>query len=134
GDDEPLADFVRRRLGPEVLDYAVNPFVAGVYAGDPGRLSTRHAFPALHTLEREHGSLVRGMIHRVRHRADAPARPSSRPFSFRDGMQTFPDALARGLGSDALRLRSPLVALRPDAGGWRVTTRPGGRTREERFD
>jgi len=42
-EDESIADFVRRRLGPEMLDYAVGPFVSGVYAGDPERLSVRWA-------------------------------------------------------------------------------------------
>lgn len=129
-EDEPLAEFVRRRLGPEVLDYAVNPFVAGVFAGDPEHLSTRYAFPMLHTLEREHGSLVRGMVHRVRNRADAPSKPSPHPFSFRDGMQTLPDAFARAVGDDAIRLSSPVTALRHDADGWTVSTDDG----DERFD
>ena len=43
--------FVVRRLGQEFLDYAINPFVAGVYAGDPTKLSVQHAFPKLHALE-----------------------------------------------------------------------------------
>ena len=43
--EESLATFVERRLGKEVLDYAINPFVAGIYAGDPDSLSVRHAFP-----------------------------------------------------------------------------------------
>lgn len=129
-DDEALAAFVRRRLGPEVLDYAVNPFVAGVFAGDPEHLSTRYAFPALHTLEREHGSLMRGMVHRVRNRAEAPSKPSPHPFSFRDGMQTLPDAFARAVGDDAIRLGTPVTALCHDADGWTVRTDDG----DERFD
>lgn len=133
-EDESLADFVRRRLGPEVLDQAVNPFVAGVFAGDPERLSTRHAFPLLHALEREHGSLVRGMLRRARaaKSSDAP-RLSSRPFSFRDGMQALPDALAASLG-DAIQTNTPVVELRRDADGWTVTTQSEGTTQEHRFD
>ncbi len=49
--EESVADFVRRRVGREFLDYAVNPFVAGIYAGDPERLSVRFAFPQLYALE-----------------------------------------------------------------------------------
>jgi oxygen-dependent protoporphyrinogen oxidase len=49
--DESLADFVRRRIGEEFLDYAINPFVAGVYAGDPEELSVRSSFPKLLELE-----------------------------------------------------------------------------------
>ena len=133
-EDESLAAFVRRRLGPEVLDYAVNPFVAGVYAGDPERLSTRHAFPTLHTLEREHGSLVRGMLHRVRNRKDGPSKPSPHPFSFRDGMQALPDALARAIGNDAIRYDAPVVALHQDDDGWSLTVGTDGTQRTEHFD
>ena len=42
--EESLAEFVKRRLGQEFLDYAINPFVAGIYAGDPRRLSINSVF------------------------------------------------------------------------------------------
>ena len=60
--EESIADFVRRRLGAPWLERAVGPFVSGVYAGDPERLSMRWAVPRLFALEREHGSLVRGAL------------------------------------------------------------------------
>jgi protoporphyrinogen/coproporphyrinogen III oxidase len=60
--DESVAAFVRRRLGEEPLAWAVDPFVSGVYAGDPEQLSVTHAFPRLAALERDHGSLLRGAI------------------------------------------------------------------------
>src|SRR5690606_30010536 len=66
GSDESLAAFVRRRLGPEPLARAVDPFVAGIFAGDPERLSVRHAFPRLHALEEAHGSILRGVIRQAR--------------------------------------------------------------------
>ncbi|HEX7183363.1 MAG TPA: protoporphyrinogen oxidase, partial [Thermoanaerobaculia bacterium] len=62
--EETIAAFVRRRLGQEFLDYAVGPFVSGVYAGDPERLSVRWAVPRIHALERDHGSLIRGAFAR----------------------------------------------------------------------
>ena len=58
--EESVADFVRRRLGAELLDRAINPFVAGVYAGDPETLSVRAAFPKLHQVECVHRSLLLG--------------------------------------------------------------------------
>ncbi|MEA2069039.1 MAG: protoporphyrinogen oxidase, partial [Verrucomicrobiota bacterium] len=58
-EQESLADFVVRRLGREFLDYAINPFVSGVYAGDPEKLATIHAFPKLYELEQEYGSLIK---------------------------------------------------------------------------
>src|SRR5688572_4564293 len=62
--EESIAGFVRRRLGQAFLDYAVGPFVSGVYAGDPERLSVRYAVPKIAALESEHGSLIRGAFAR----------------------------------------------------------------------
>jgi oxygen-dependent protoporphyrinogen oxidase len=99
GREETVADFVRRRLGGEFLDYAIEPFVAGIYAGDPDRLSVQAAFPRLHALERRYRSLIRGQILGARERArrGEKAKNTAASFSFRDGMQTLPAALARGL-------------------------------------
>jgi oxygen-dependent protoporphyrinogen oxidase len=132
--EESVAAFVRRRLGPELLDYAVNPFVAGIYAGDPERLSLRHAFPRLHALEQEHGSLIRGMLRRLRSgQGQASPMPREPLFSVRDGLQTLPDALREALG-DHVRLKAPVVALAPSANGWHVTTQAGNQTHTAPFD
>jgi len=64
--EETLADFVQRRLGKNVLNHFVDPFVSGVYAGDPNRLSAKAAFPRLYKLEQSHGSLLRGGIAQMR--------------------------------------------------------------------
>jgi oxygen-dependent protoporphyrinogen oxidase len=97
--EETVADFVRRRLGREFLDYAIEPFVAGIYAGDPDALSVRAAFPRLHALEQRYRSLIRGQYLGARERArrGEKAKNAAASFSFREGMQTFPDALARSL-------------------------------------
>ena len=58
--EESLANFARRRLGAEVFTYGLEPFVAGIFAGDPEKLSVRHAMPRLQTMEDEHGSLAQG--------------------------------------------------------------------------
>lgn len=64
--DETLGDFVRRRLGPEVLDKIAEPLVAGVHAGDPETMSIRSAFPKFVELEENYGSLIIGMIKRMK--------------------------------------------------------------------
>ena len=130
-DDETVAAFVRRRLGDEVLDYAVDPFVGGILAGDPERLSTRYAFPPLWTFEREHGSLFQG-LRRTQKKTSTPA-PSSLPFSFRDGMQMLPDALAHALG-DAVRTGARVVGLARTARGWSVTTQSADGAETAHFD
>ena len=98
--EETIAEFVERRLGREFLDYAINPFVAGVYAGNPEQLSVRSAFPKLYALEEKYGGLIRGMIGGARERKKRAevAKDRARMFSFTRGMQQFPEAIARYLG------------------------------------
>ncbi|MCU0648659.1 MAG: protoporphyrinogen oxidase [Gemmatimonadaceae bacterium] len=131
--DESVAAFVRRRLGHEVLDYAVNPFVAGIFAGDPERLSLRHTLPRVATMEREHGSLSAGLMAGFRARrakgratpSDATtttdATPPSAPtvISFRDGLQTLVDAISRALGSD-LEVRTTVTSVHRRDDRWVV--------------
>ncbi len=116
--EESIADFVRRRLGNEFLDYAVNPFVAGISAGKPERLSVQAAFPTLYALEQEYGSLVKGMIfgrsRRRQHRVKGKQR--AKLFSFLDGMQTFPNALAAKLG-DSIKLSCTVERIIPMRAG-----------------
>lgn len=121
-EEESVADFVVRRLGREFLDYAVNPFVGGVYAGDPTRLSVRHAFPKLHALERQHGSLIRGALKR----RNTSGGPKGRIFSFPHGLAELPAALANSL-SDAVRLSTDVRAIRRTEHGWEVECRCAGR-------
>ena len=99
GVDESIAAFVRRRLGKEFLDYAIDPFVAGIYAGDPERISVAAAFPRLLALEQAHGSLIRGQIAgaRTRKKNTEVAKNVAGSFSFRGGMQTLTDALAKAV-------------------------------------
>ena len=52
---------VGTRVIPRVLDYVANPFVGGIFAGDPEQLSARHALPRLHDLEHTHGSVMKAM-------------------------------------------------------------------------
>jgi oxygen-dependent protoporphyrinogen oxidase len=97
--EESIATFVRRRLGNEFLDYAIDPFVSGVYAGDPEEISVPAAFPRLHALEQKYGSLIRGQIKGARERrANAEkAKNTAGSFSFHGGMQTLTNALAAAL-------------------------------------
>jgi oxygen-dependent protoporphyrinogen oxidase len=71
--DESLASFVSRRVGREAYERLIEPLMAGIYAGDGEKLSIAASFPQLRAAEREHGSLVRGVI-RNRQRAQAAGR------------------------------------------------------------
>lgn len=119
--EESIAEFVRRRLGREFLDYAINPFVAGVYAGDPEQLSVRAAFPKLYALEREYRSLIVGQVRGARKRRQRAetSKDRARLFSFTSGMQRLPHALAAALG-DHYRGNASVSGLRRQVGGWSV--------------
>ncbi len=127
--DESVADFVRRRLGREFLDYAINPFVGGVYAGDPERLSVKHAFPKLYSLEQQYGSLLRGSIKR----RNASGGPKGRIYSFVDGLDTLPQALAATLAS-SIRLSTSVQAVRRVETEWELVYESGTSLTSERFD
>jgi oxygen-dependent protoporphyrinogen oxidase len=115
-EEEVIAHFVRRRLGREFLDYAIEPFVAGIYAGDPERLSVPAAFPKLHALEQRYGSLILGAIlgARERRKRAETAKNTAKSFSFRGGMQTITDALARDVGRVVSGARAISLSRLPD--------------------
>jgi protoporphyrinogen/coproporphyrinogen III oxidase len=96
---QSISDFVKRRLGKEFLDYAINPFVAGVYAGSPDELSVKSAFPKLYELEEKYGGLIIGTVKSMKERKGRAekSKQSAKMFSFKDGMRTFPCAIAKSL-------------------------------------
>ena len=93
--EESVAKFARRKFGDEILEYLVGPFVSGVYAGDPEKLSLKAAFPSLDEWEREYGSVLRGA---KKARKGTTASPSLL-CSFRQGVARLPNAIAEKLGS-----------------------------------
>jgi oxygen-dependent protoporphyrinogen oxidase len=126
--EESIADFTRRRLGQEFLDYAIDPFVGGVYAGNPDLLSVRYAFPKLAGMEKRYGSLLRGAIGQ----RNPAGGPRGRILSFPQGLQELTSALAGPLG-DALRLGAKVGSLRPVSTGWEVAFEQGGERRSAVF-
>lgn len=126
GREESVAEFVRRRLGQEFLDWAIDPFVSGVYAGDPARLSVRAATAKVYALEREHGSLLKGAIKKAiaARKAEVQTAPIGHMLSFEQGLDQLVEALAASL-FDRLHLETPALAMRSTDRGWRVDTPKG---------
>jgi protoporphyrinogen/coproporphyrinogen III oxidase len=125
--EESVAAFVRRKFGHEILEYLVTPFVSGVYAGDPEKLSLRAAFPMLGEWEREYGSVLRGAM---KSRPPKGARSGPPPLcSFNAGIQTLAHSLAKKLGSSA-RTNSRVTAIECAAGVFRLQTQEIGEPRK----
>jgi oxygen-dependent protoporphyrinogen oxidase len=97
---QSVSEFVNRRLGREFLDYAVNPFIAGIFAGDPDNLSVKSALPKLYRLEEIYGGLFKGLVLGTKERKNRAEQSKQRAkmFSFKKGMQSFPGAIAQKLG------------------------------------
>src|SRR6202521_763871 len=106
--DESIATFVRRKFGEELLDRLMGPFVSGIYAGDPERLSLRSAFPRLHDAEKAAGSVIRGMMRQAKAGKKSRQRPT--PQSLREGNQALVRALSAKLGA-ALRLGAEVTRV-----------------------
>ncbi|MBV9240858.1 MAG: protoporphyrinogen oxidase [Acidobacteria bacterium] len=115
---ESVYEFIERRIGREMADYAIDPFVSGIYAGDPRRLSLTNAFPKFHNLEATSGSLIKGALFGKK----LPAKPvpdgSPRMFSFKRGMQTLVDGIAENLTD--LRLQTPVESFVKHNGNFTV--------------
>ena len=126
GVEESIAQFVVRRFNQEFLDHAIDALVAGIYAGDPHKLSLPHAFPKLKALEDNYGSMIKGQIFgaRDRKKTGEVAKDRAAKFSFDEGLQVLPDTLAAQLG-DSLKLNSPVTQLTQTGNGWRLTTADG---------
>ncbi|MEO7597639.1 MAG: protoporphyrinogen oxidase [Opitutus sp.] len=130
--DVALADFIRGHFGGEFVDYALDPMVSGVYAGNPARLSARHAFPKLWEMEQKHGSLLRGQSDRAKARRAAGV-PAPRIVSFADGLQVLPEAIAARLPAGCVAFNSAVEAITP-GNGWNVIWNQGEATHTQAFD
>jgi oxygen-dependent protoporphyrinogen oxidase len=119
-EDESCASFIRRRIGNEVYERMFTPFVSGVYAANPEELSIQSSFEMLYDLERNYGSITRGMLAKAFRRKKEPAKPRAKNIcSFINGMQTLPDALTRSLREN-LRLSCPVTNIHPHENGMEV--------------
>lgn len=120
--EESLDSFFRRRLGDEIQERLVAPFVSGVYAGDPQQLSVQASFARLAEFEAQAGSILKGAIKAAR-AAKAKAEPpkrSLRPYrlcSFRRGLEALPLAIGRALG-DSLRVQVEITKVSQRADHW----------------
>ena len=113
--DESVASFIRRKFSPTLLDRLVGPFVSGIYAGDPEKLSLRAAFPILYEAEQTSGSVLRGLLKVMKARkAKRDPLPREKPTlqTFREGNDTLVRALAEKLGA-YLSLEAEVISIHP---------------------
>ena len=98
-EDESMASFVRRHFGQEALDIFAEPLLAGIYVGDPEKMSIRATYPNYVEMERTHGSLIRAMREAPPAPID-PRAPKTTFFSLKGGCQELVDTLVSKLTGD----------------------------------
>jgi protoporphyrinogen/coproporphyrinogen III oxidase len=121
-DDESAASFVRRRLGKEILDYGADPFITGIYAGDPDKLSMKHAFASMWRAEQDDGSLLSGLMKRRKGRSKNKVKP--RVISFPEGLSELTTSLRSMLGNQ-LHLHTGAIGIERSGKHYAVTSSAG---------
>jgi oxygen-dependent protoporphyrinogen oxidase len=122
-ENESVADFFRRRFGQEIVDYALDPFVSGIYAGNPERLSLKYAFPRLFELENAHGGVLRGFWKMRNENKIAPEfKNISRTLSFKNGMRTIIEKLVELLSSEIKTDTEASEIVKTENGKWKIKT------------
>ena len=121
--DESVGSLAARRLGKSFVDYAVDPFLSGVYAGDPMNLTTRYALPKLYNLEQDYGSFIKGSIAKAKlPKTDRDLKASKKVFSVKGGLSQLTEALAKAIGKEHILLNAQHTTVSPQAdGSWQVT-------------
>lgn len=122
---ETVASFVSRRMGPEFLHYAIDPFVSGIYAGNPHELILKHAFPLMRSFEENGGSIIRGALKRKKQQKKDGTAYKKRSITFKEGLETLPFTLAAKIG-DALELNSCIQKIEKLENGWHVSYEQNG--------
>ena len=119
--DESVAELTKRRLGTSYLDYAVDPFLAGVYAANPTMLPTKYALPKLYDLEQDYGSFILGAIKKARQpKTDRDKTATKEVFSTHGGLSSLTNAMADRIGSDNILLNAKSISITPSADGFDI--------------
>ena len=122
--DESVAELAARRLGKSFVDYAVDPFLSGVYAGNPHTLVTRHALPKLYNLEQDYGSFIKGSIAKAKlPKSERDKLATKKVFSAVGGLERLAEALVKAIGKERITLSANDVKIQPQGNQWLITYR-----------
>jgi len=119
---ESVADFIKRRLGQELLDLAIDPYVSAVLACDPEKACARATLPRLSKLEQQFGSFTAGIL--LKKLLPGKKGLPQEAFSFEGGMKTLVETLSQKMASN-IELGQQVQALEPLKRGWRVIANNG---------
>jgi len=112
--NETLAEMVRRRMGESYLEYAIDPFISGIYAGDPEKLVTRYALPKLWKLEQDYGSFIKGSVKKAKlPKTDRDKKATREVFTAKGGLSRLIEALTEAIGPENMILSAENAIVKP---------------------
>ncbi|MBE0650035.1 MAG: protoporphyrinogen oxidase [Bacteroidales bacterium] len=119
--NESLADLVKRRMGQSFLDYAIDPFILGIYAGDPQYIVPKYALPKLYNLEQNYGSFIGGAIKKRKEPKDENQKKATgKIFSVEGGLEELVKALVRKLGKENIKTECKDLSIKPAENGFQI--------------
>jgi protoporphyrinogen/coproporphyrinogen III oxidase len=128
---ETLSHLVKRRMGQSFLDYAIDPFIIGVYAGDPEILVPKYALPKLYNLEQNYGSFIGGAVKKqFEKKTEAEKKITRKVFSARGGLSNLVNALYENAGKDNFSFNVGNLQIIPEGEGYKVSWDANGTLQE----
>ena len=122
--NETLKDLVLRRMGQSFLDYAVDPFILGIYSGDPAKIITKYALPKLYNLEQNYGSFIGGSIKKARQpKTDWEKKATREIFSVKGGLGNLIKALVKNIGDENISLNCNSLSFEKTENGYQANNR-----------
>ena len=135
-EEESLADFSRRRFGTQIFDDFITPFITGIYAGDPEKMSMDYTLSILKEAEREYGSILKGMPKIMKAKKlenEAAGLPKQKVFSFKNGLQDLIDAIKKVISAEA-KVNSTVVEITKKAKGYSIVYKEDGQQKTTEVD
>ncbi|MCF8235903.1 MAG: protoporphyrinogen oxidase [Bacteroidales bacterium] len=127
---ESLAAMVRRRMGESFLNYAVDPFILGIYAGDPEYLVPKYALPKLYNLEQNYGSFIGGAIKKARQEKSERDKKATREvFSVKGGLENLIRALTDAIGEQNILLNAKEISVEAVESGYKINFNQNGESK-----
>jgi oxygen-dependent protoporphyrinogen oxidase len=121
GGDQPVGDFLRRRLGNHIVDRLIEPLLSGIYAGDINHYSLQALFPQIYQLSQNRRSLIRAMSRAYGHTKPVPAGKARGQFlTFKTGLQTLTARIEDQLKSCVIMKGCPVRAIRKQNGHYHL--------------
>jgi len=122
--NETLSELVLRRMGKSFLDYAVDPFILGIYSGDPAKIIPKYALPKLYRLEQDYGSFIRGSIQKAKQtKTDREKKATKEIFSVKGGLENLIKALERNIGEENISLNCDSLSFKKTEKGYKASNR-----------